>query len=127
MHRGTERDVDVIPLQNAVLCVDCESVSNSRCAVCPTCGSRSIFNLFRMLGGTLFGQEAKFLEDGQGVLKFDLEITIRLKGMEARDLNTAVEGITRLIAPKLDHTGASFHIKVEPVRDNSREPAEKAA
>lgn len=126
MHRifEKEQEVDIIPLQHAVLCVDCESVSNTRGGVCPTCGSHSLFHLMRTLGGTLFPEEGKAPEPIRGV-KFDLEITIHLKDVDARDLNGAVEGITDHIAPKLDGAGAFFHIRVEPVPAEASPPVVK--
>jgi hypothetical protein len=58
---------------------------------------------------------------------FDLQITIELKHMEAKDLNVAVEGITSLIGLRQGRGQASFHIKVEPVVDSTAAYEVKAA
>jgi hypothetical protein len=44
--------IDTLPLVNAVLCADCEMISNSRGDSCVVCGSRSLLNLSRILGGS---------------------------------------------------------------------------
>lgn len=38
-------DLFVFPLQRAVLCVNCENVSNVHSDYCPACGSPSLLNL----------------------------------------------------------------------------------
>lgn len=48
-----EGPLNAIPLKNAVLCADCEVVSDSPHGFCRVCGSRSLFNISRVLGGTL--------------------------------------------------------------------------
>jgi len=118
--RGIENqaDAEVVPLQSAVLCVDCESVSNSRFDECPVCGNHSLFSIARMLGGTLLPDKVNCAKKDDNILLFDLEITIYLKQMEPKDLNAVVEGITSLIEPRLGRGRASFHIKVEPVVDS---------
>jgi hypothetical protein len=51
MKRPLRRGViDCVPLQNAVLCADCECISESRNDVCGVCGGRSLVNLARLLG-----------------------------------------------------------------------------
>ena len=47
------RPLNAIALQNAVLCADCDVVSDSPHDRCLVCGSPSLFNISRMLGGTL--------------------------------------------------------------------------
>ncbi len=39
-----------MPLLNAILCADCECISESRHDVCGVCGGRSLVNLGRLLG-----------------------------------------------------------------------------
>lgn len=41
----TLQDIAIIPLNLAVLCVDCETVSNSKGGTCPACGSIAVHNL----------------------------------------------------------------------------------
>jgi catechol 2,3-dioxygenase-like lactoylglutathione lyase family enzyme len=48
-----------IHILNAVFCVDCETISNSPHDACTICGSHSLIDLFRMLGGTLRSQKAQ--------------------------------------------------------------------
>jgi hypothetical protein len=129
MFRGVENQTDVaaVPLQGAALCVDCESISNSRSHECPVCGSPSLINIARMLGGTLLPHEPNYTLKDDNVLLFDAEITIGLKQMESKDLNAAVEGITSLIKPNLRLGRASFHINVEPVVDSHTADGTKAA
>ena len=42
-----------VTLLEAVLCADCEIISNSGGETCEVCGSRSLFNIARMFGGSL--------------------------------------------------------------------------
>jgi hypothetical protein len=45
--------LNAVALQNAVLCAECEVVSDSPHDTCLVCGSRSLFNIARMFGGNL--------------------------------------------------------------------------
>ena len=45
--------VNAVPLQNAVLCAECDVVSDSPHDVCMVCGSRSLFNIAHIFGGKL--------------------------------------------------------------------------
>src|ERR1700733_13387796 len=47
------RVLNAVALQNAVLCAECDVVSDSPHNECLVCGSRSLFNISRMLGGNL--------------------------------------------------------------------------
>jgi hypothetical protein len=42
--------ITCVPLQNAVLCGDCECISESTNDVCEICGGRALVNLGRLLG-----------------------------------------------------------------------------
>lgn len=116
MPRGLESQsgATTLPLQNAVLCVDCESVSTSRCDECPACGGRSLLGLAGVIGGTLLDYKSTGLQPEQRVL-FDLQITIELKNLEGHRLSSAIERITSLVAPNVGRDQASCHIRVEPV------------
>ncbi len=46
-------EFNVIGLQNAVLCADCEVISESKHDICRVCGSVSLLSLSGVLGGTL--------------------------------------------------------------------------
>jgi hypothetical protein len=58
-HLGVEsipergRVLNAVALQNAVLCAECDVVSDSPNDRCLVCGSRSLFNIARMFGGNL--------------------------------------------------------------------------
>jgi hypothetical protein len=47
------RCLNAVALQNAVLCAECDVVSDSPHDTCLVCGSRSLFNIARMFGGSL--------------------------------------------------------------------------
>jgi len=49
----TGKRVNAVALQNAVLCAECDVVSDSPHDRCLVCGSRSLFNIARMFGGNL--------------------------------------------------------------------------
>lgn len=57
---GTE--LSSIPLGEAVLCADCEIISNSGGERCEICGSRSLLSLGRVLGGSIEGERAALVE-----------------------------------------------------------------
>jgi hypothetical protein len=61
---GAEKDrpLNSILLQNAVLCAECDVVSDSPHDHCLVCGSRSLFNISRLLGGMLPSQRAKLID-----------------------------------------------------------------
>jgi hypothetical protein len=49
-------DVNFLPLQLAVFCVECELLSGNNTPRCLACGSKAVLSLSRVLGGTLRGQ-----------------------------------------------------------------------
>ena len=51
-----------VPLVEAVLCADCEMISNSGGETCEVCGSRSLLSLGRVLGGSIEGERAVLIE-----------------------------------------------------------------
>lgn len=51
-----------VPLLEAVLCADCEIISNSGGEACEVCGSRSLLSLGRVLGGCIKGERATLVE-----------------------------------------------------------------
>ena len=53
--RETEgaRSFNAVALQNAVLCAECDVVSDSPHDICLVCGSRSLFSIARLFGGNL--------------------------------------------------------------------------
>jgi hypothetical protein len=128
MHLRTEEQQDLVavPLRTAVLCVDCESVSISRFETCPVCGSHSVFSIAPILGGSILPPPESSARDAS-LVRFDLAISIVLKRMEAKDVNTTLEGITDLIRFKLGQSRVSIHIDVEPVSTAVYKDVAKAA
>lgn len=112
-----QREGDVLPLSNAVFCLDCEAISNSRGDECSVCKSRSVVSLARMLGGSLLAHRAQQLQDSESVL-FDVTFTVELQQIHARDLSTTVERLTSVIGPRLARGQASFHVNVNPTARN---------
>jgi len=116
MNFGTKKQAELgaLPLQSAVLCVDCESVTDHRFEECPLCGSRKLLGIAGMLGITLPLHKADQEKD-EVIALFDLEFTIDVKQMELKDLNAAIQHITSLIGARLVGGRARCHINVEPV------------
>ena len=102
-----------LPLWNAVFCLDCEVISNSRDGECPVCNSRSLVSLARLLGGSLFAHR-EHESQACGNASFDITITVELQEMYAKDLTTTLERLTSVIGPKLARDQATFHIEVKP-------------
>jgi hypothetical protein len=98
-------DAGVLPLWNAVFCLDCEVISSrgDECAA-------------RMLGGSLLAHRAQHFQEWEGGL-FDITITVELQEMHAKDLSTTIERLTGVIGPKLARDRASFHVNVKPTVD----------
>jgi len=113
-----QNSASVLPLSNAVFCLDCEVISISRSEECPACKSRSLVSLARMLGGSLLTHRS--LQEHEGVL-FDIMMTVELKQMHAKDVSATIERITTVIAPKLAREGATFHVSVKPRLDKPEE------
>jgi hypothetical protein len=109
-------DAGVLPLWNAVFCLDCEVISSSRGDECPACKSRSLVSLARMLEGSLLAHRAQRFHKCESGL-FDITIAVELQQMRAKDLSTTVERLTSVIGPKLAQDRASFHVNVKPAVD----------
>jgi hypothetical protein len=67
-------DVNAICLQSAVLCCDCEVISDSPNETCRVCGSRSLLSLSYILGGALPAQRAQVVEPRES--RYTLEFRI---------------------------------------------------
>jgi hypothetical protein len=93
-------DAGVLPLWNAVFCLDCEVISSSRGDECSACKSRSLVSLARMLEGSLLAHRAQHSHECESGL-FDITIAVELQQMHAKDLSTTVERLTSVIGPKL--------------------------
>jgi hypothetical protein len=55
------RVLNAVALQNAVLCAECDVVSDSPNDICLVCGSRSLFNIAHMFGGNLPKERASLI------------------------------------------------------------------
>jgi hypothetical protein len=55
------RVLNSVPLENAVLCAECDVVSDSPHDICLVCGSRSLFNIARIFGGKLPQERANLI------------------------------------------------------------------
>ena len=55
------RVLNAVPLQNAVLCAECDVVSDSPSDTCLICSSRSRFNIARVFGGKLPKERANVI------------------------------------------------------------------
>jgi hypothetical protein len=54
--------LNAVSLQHAVLCAECDVVSDSPHDVCMVCGSRSLVNICRILGGKMPKTRAELLK-----------------------------------------------------------------
>ena len=111
----TKRGADAVPLLNAVFCVDCETISSSPHDACTICGSHSLINVFRILGGTLRSQKAQSAGGQAKPTKYNLELAAKVRGIPTTELNFIIESMTRLA----EAGGAveSLRINVESVFD----------
>src|SRR5438093_5252570 len=57
------RVLNAVALQNAVLCAECDVVSDSPHDRCLVCGSRSLLNVARMFEGNLPKERASLIDD----------------------------------------------------------------
>ncbi len=117
MNAGAHTDggLSAVPLLNAVFCADCETISNSPHDVCTVCGSHSLINLFRMLGGALRSQKPQSAKDHAKTASYNLELTVKVNKIPANELTRAIESISRLAEECGDLE--SLHINVESVFD----------
>jgi hypothetical protein len=113
-HEVASISPETVPLKNAVLCVDCELVTTSRRDVCPVCGGHSLLALAPIMGGTVVDYRTSRYQREQLFL-FDLHISIDMAQLQAEELTAVIEGLSRVVAPKLRGDGASLHLSVEPV------------
>jgi hypothetical protein len=56
------RPLNAVALQHAVLCAECDVVSDSPHDICMVCGSRSLVNICRILGGKMSKNRAELLK-----------------------------------------------------------------
>ena len=101
----------VIPLNGAVLCLDCEVISNSRGDECTVCRGHSLLSLGRILGGSVRDRKPEGKSESGS---FDITLTVSIQQMHANDVNTTLEDLSSVIGPRLAEGRASFHINVQP-------------
>ena len=91
--RERTRVLNAVPLQNAVLCAECDVVSDSPNDVCLVCGSHSLFNVARVFGGNLPKKRASVITQqaaealGETVLAFPKTHWPRRSAMGSRQLS----------------------------------------
>jgi len=69
------RVLNAVPLQNAVLCAECDVVSDSPHDTCLVCGSPSLINIARMFGGKLPKERASLIaQEAVGVSSCDVVV-----------------------------------------------------
>ena len=51
------KEVNFVPLQSAIFCVQCELISNNSKPYCLACGSHALLGLSRVLGGSMGSQQ----------------------------------------------------------------------
>lgn len=122
---GRALGLETVPLENAVFCVNCEMISNSTHDICPVCGSPSLVGLFRVLGGTLRRRNGEPVEKLPTNVKYHVEFSVDAHDITARDLNHAIELVTRLseAGGVVEH----MHINVESVIEGEQRSILKAA
>jgi hypothetical protein len=62
-------ELSSVPLLEAVLCADCEVISNSSGERCEICGSHSLLSLGRVLGGSIEGERATLVQPDRDNLR----------------------------------------------------------
>lgn len=110
---------EFIPIDNAVLCLDCEAVSQSRSGECIACQGHSLVSLARLLSGRLLDNRVTSIPTKEGSL-FDISITLELKHLRAKDLNAVVESLDAIIESRHEPCHASCHVDVQPSTDAGR-------
>ncbi len=102
--------VNAVPLVNAVYCADCETITDSPHDGCSVCGSHSVVNLFKIMGGALRSARGPV---PARVGKFNFNLTADVRGLPADTLNEAVRLVTRLADASAEVR--CLHMNVEPV------------
>jgi hypothetical protein len=67
MDASEKPDVNAVWLRNAVLCADCEVISDSPHDTCRVCGSHSLLSLSCVLGGVLPAQRAQLVDTWEAI------------------------------------------------------------
>jgi GAF domain-containing protein len=80
------QDINFVPLQTAVFCVQCELISKNSTPRCHACGSQAVLSLARILGGSMLGQPTAHL-----ITDVELNRLVRelLRTVPARGMNVS--------------------------------------
>ncbi len=113
MNTGDDGCINAVPLLNAVYCADCETISDSAHGGCSVCGSHSVVNLFRMMGGSL---RSARIQPASRIAKFNLSLIADIRELPADALNDAVRLLNRLAERGGDVK--CLQINVDPVAPN---------
>lgn len=88
-----ESILNAVPLQNAVLCADCEVISDSAGDACSVCGSHSLISLGRVLGGSVGDERAVLVNQPEPNLRSQFTLLIH------RDASTTLRPSRRWLRP----------------------------
>jgi len=94
---GRARVLNAVPLRNAVLCAECDVVSDSPHDTCQVCGSHSLFNIARMFGqlpkerAKLVVREAVEIPSREFVLPFSQPHRLRKRANRSRQLSIVTD------------------------------------
>ena len=113
-------ETEVLPLGSAVLCLDCEVISNTHDGECPACKSRALLCLARILSGSLRGHKPNKRVQGGA---FEVTLTVELHQVPAKDVNISLESLTNVLSAQLADGRASFHINLQAAADDSSQRA----
>ena len=122
--------LEVVSLQNAMLCIDCESITASAHDSCPVCGGHSLLGLAKILGGTLATHRASRPEPGpnkySGLSKpLDADISINLDLVSPVEFSEILRAISSALGPTLEHERSSLHIDAQPHPRKRRAASER--
>ena len=62
MDLDSVRELNFVPLQGAVLCADCEVITENHGGHCRICGGAALLSITRVLGGPVGDQRAVLLD-----------------------------------------------------------------
>lgn len=65
MEEQSLHDLNFVPLQEAVLCADCEIITDSHGGRCRICGGSGLLSLARVLGGPVGAERAVLLDPAE--------------------------------------------------------------
>jgi hypothetical protein len=94
---GRARVLNAVPLRNAVLCAECDVVSDSPHDTCQVCGSHSLFNIARMFGqlpkerAKLVVREVVEIPSREFVLPFPKPHRLRKRANRSRQLSMVTD------------------------------------